>query len=104
VPGDPGQNEEYGAQLKEPEEINERVKPTGDLAEPVLGPDIYIKAEKWRINRVFYFLGFVSAACLGALILRSQPEVDAAVVTIWAAAVGLSRYLLRSAYRGGGET
>ncbi len=101
---DPNHNEEYVAQLKQPDEIDERVRPASNLAEPVLGPDIYIKAERWRIDRVFYFLGFVSAACLSALILSAQPEVDVAVVAIWTAAVGLSRYLLRSAYRGRGDT
>ncbi|MGA9832897.1 MAG: hypothetical protein WBQ71_17415 [Trebonia sp.] len=88
-------NEEFSAHVKYSEEVAEQLKPIGD---PVLGPDIYIRAEKGRINRVFYFLSFISVVCLATVMLRPQLPVELAVASIWAGAVALSRYLLSSAY------
>ena len=68
-------NDDLSARIKHPDEIMEQLRPTTIIADPVLGPTSYIRAEKWRINRVFYFLAFISVVCLCALILvRSYPS------------------------------
>ena len=103
VTGDRFQNDEPTLPIKYSEEIAERLTPASSIAEPVLGPNTYIRAEKWRINRVFYFLSFTSVVCLGTLMLSPQPAIEVAVVSIWSGAVALSRYLLSSAYNGTGR-
>lgn len=97
-----GDAEELSGQTKYVKEIAEQLEPASDIAQPVLGHITYIRAEKWRINRVFYFLAFVSVACLFTVILSPSPPVEVAVATIWSGAVALSRYLLSSAYGGTG--
>lgn len=98
------ENDEFSAPIKFSEEVAEQLNsvkqlnPVNKIADPVLGPTIYIRAEKWRINRVFYFLSFISVACLAAVMLSSQLPVEVAVASIWSGAVALSRYLLSSAY------
>jgi hypothetical protein len=96
-------NEEFSAQIKYSEEVAEQLKQFKRIADPVLGPNVYIRAEKWRINRVFYFLSFISVACLATVMLSPQLPVEVAVAGIWSGAVALSRYLLGSAYGGTGR-
>jgi hypothetical protein len=95
-----GDNEELGGQTSYAKEIAEQEMPARGLAQSALGNINYIRAEKWRINRVFYFLSFVSVACLAAIIISPYVPVEITVVGIWTSAVALSRYLLRAAYNG----
>jgi hypothetical protein len=95
-----GDSEELDGQVRYGREIAERIEPDRNFTLPVLGPVNYIRAERWRIDRVFNFLYFVSVMCLGALMLRPEPLVEVAVVSIWTGAAGLSRYLLTAAYGG----
>jgi hypothetical protein len=103
VTQDDSDNEDSSAQIKYSEEVVEQFKPDKIIVDPVLGPNIYIRAEKWRINRVFYFLCFISVACLATVMISPQLPVEIAVASIWSGAVALSRYLLSSAYGGTGR-
>jgi Flp pilus assembly protein TadB len=96
--GDRRHNEELSVHIKYSEEIAEQLKPAPGIAEPVYGPENYARVERWKINRVFYFLSFISVGCLCALVLSPVPTVQVAVVGIWTGAAGLCRYLLSTAY------
>lgn len=98
APDSRGEDDVLTTQIKSPREITEDLEPEEKLAEPVLGPIVYIKAEKWRINRVFALLAFSTLACLGAVIISPVLPVQIVALGVWSGAVGLSRYLLRSAY------
>jgi hypothetical protein len=95
-----GDSEQSGGQTYYAREIFEQEQPVGHVIYPTLGPVNYIKTEKWRVSRVFYYLSFISVACLGTIIISPHTPVEVAVVSIWTSSVALSRYLLRAAYNG----
>jgi hypothetical protein len=97
-PDSRGEDDVLSTRIKVPKEITEYLEPEAELAQPVLGPITYIRAEKWRINRVFAFLAFSTLVCLGAVIISPVLPVQIVALSVWSGAVGLSRYLLRSAY------
>ena len=86
-------------QIKYSEEISEHFRPEGGLAQPVLSPVEYVKTERRKLNKVFYFLCCTSLVCLGALVLAPLPEVQVASSAVWTGAVALSWRLLKAAYR-----
>ena len=101
---DSNQTEKLHLEIRYSQEISEQITPGRNISEPVLGPVNYVKAEKSKINKVFYFMAFVSIACLGALMLVPQPVVEVAVGTIWAGALALSRYMMSPPHGDSGET
>ena len=79
--------------------LSEDEAPQPGKPEIVVSPQTYVKARKWHISRVFYFLTLTSALCLATVALVPKPVVQATVLGIWAASVGLAQYLLAGAYR-----
>jgi hypothetical protein len=97
-PDNLGEDDFLSTQIKDPKEITEHLEPESGLAQLVLGPITYIRAERWRITCVFTFLAFSTLACLGAVIISPVLPVQIVSVSVWSSAVGLSHHLLRSAY------
>jgi hypothetical protein len=81
------------------QEISEDLVPLPGKPEPVISPGGYTRMRKWHVKRVFYFLILSSGVCLGAVALVPKPVVQGTALGIWAASVGLARYLLTGAYR-----
>jgi hypothetical protein len=87
------------------EYLSEDVLPEPGKAEPVIvGGEEFAKVEKWRVNRVFYFLTGSSIACLTVAALVPNPAVQGTAIAIWAGSVGLAKILLADAYRKSGAT
>jgi hypothetical protein len=81
------------------QELSEDLVPLPGKPEPVTAPEEYARTRKWHVKRVFYFLICSSGLCLGAVALVPKPVVQGTALGIWAASVGLARYLLTGAYR-----
>jgi hypothetical protein len=58
-----------------------------------------VKVEKWRVNRVFYFLAFISVICLAAVAIVSTTTEKATAAGIMLGWLGLARFLLADAFR-----
>jgi hypothetical protein len=86
------------------EELSENEIPRPGGLEPVIAPEAYVRFRKWHIKRVFYFLTCCSALCLAAVALVPQTAVQLTALGMWAASVGLARYLLTGAYRKSAES
>jgi hypothetical protein len=88
--------EEPSTQIGHPEEIIEHEIPSRRIPEPVIVEDTkYKQIRRDKLDRTFYFLGFLSLACLGAVVLSPHAQVAIAAGTIWSGAVALSRHLLK---------
>jgi hypothetical protein len=78
--------------------LSEDETPLPGISVPVLGPEVYVKVEKWRVNRVFYYLAFTSVICLAAVAIVPT-TVKATALAIWLSSLGLAKFLLAGAYR-----
>jgi hypothetical protein len=83
-----------------PQEVTEQLIPLPGNALPVQAEmDGIIMAEQKKIDRVFYYLVFVTGACLAAVVVSPRPEVRLVAFGIWSGSAALARYLLRRSYR-----
>jgi len=74
---------------------------TGPIAIPVkIDLPGTIQTEKWKIDRVFYYLAFTNLICLGAVAFAPRAEVRITAIVVWTGTAGLAKFLLRRAYRG----
>lgn len=104
VADDKRRDEDTSPQVTYPAEYREDVcDPESITSYPLQGTQEYVKIAQWKINRVFYFLAFISVACVAAVLLDPTQVVGAAVATIWVTSVGLARYLLGNSYRHKGD-
>lgn len=96
---DKRRNEDTGPHVTYPTEYREDVcDPEPTTSYPLQGAEEYIRIAQWKINRVFYFLGFVTLACMTVILLDPTQIVVGAVATIWITSMGLARFLLSSSY------
>jgi len=93
-------SEEINVSIRYSEETIENLQPEYGISYPVQGPSTFSKVEKWKVDRVYYFLCFTTIICIGALIWRPLPDIQATVASTWVSAATLSRYLLKNAYHG----
>jgi hypothetical protein len=93
------QREDLASRLKVTEEITENEAPRPGAIHPVLAPEVYIMAERWKVTRAFAFQALVTIVCLAALMLNPPEPVQIAVGSIFAGSLALTKYLLSSAYR-----
>ncbi len=96
--GDKNHREEISLQVKYSQEISEQSQKGEGLSEPVLGPEDFVKVKRWKIDRVFYFLAFISTVCMCALVISPTPVVQVVVISIWTSSAAFANHLLGGAY------
>jgi hypothetical protein len=103
MPGNTRHIKRVEATIKYSEELSENVAPQPGKPEIVISPKEYVRFEQWHVKRVFYFLASSSALCLAAVALVPKTAVQATALAIWAASVGLARFLLAGTYEKSSE-
>lgn len=92
--------QEHDERVQNADEIEEDERPKPGMSTPVEIQGDRVLTEKWRIDRVFYYLAFTSIVCLTAVLISPSPEVRMVAAGMWVGAAALAKYLLSRAYRG----
>jgi hypothetical protein len=98
VASDGQASKDVGPQTTYLPEYAEDENPKPGLPHPELSTEEFIRLTQWQIDRALYFIFFMSLGCVSAVILASNPIVEALVGTIWVGSMGLARRLLGGAY------
>lgn len=85
------------------DDLSEDEVPEPGLPQAVFGTEEFVKVRKWKINKVFCFLGATAVTCMSAVVAAPHLAVFGAVVAIWTGSVFLARFLLAGAYRNTGK-
>jgi hypothetical protein len=93
-------NGERGALTQErvPDEIVEWESPLPLYVPVELHLPGKVLTERWRIDRILFFQGFVTLVCLLSVVLVPETSVQISAVAICLGGFGFARYLLRRAY------